>query len=157
MTGSVRLLRSAAVLTLIGWAAGGPVGPLVSVVPGDHAHVTVAPRSVTLDFTAPIDFKRLTFKVYRFPLSTMMVGDRPMSGAQMDIFASQQARRMLTLKSDTADRVDTGAVESISGRRVVIGLKLNLSPGVYVTAWKLNGSGQKIGFVHFHFVNDGPP
>ena len=121
--------------------------------PRDHAHLTAAPKTVTLTFAAPIDPKSATFKVYRFPLEVMMLGDKPMSGAQMDVFAGKEARKMLALGADTAGRVDTGPVSSAPGSKVVIGLKPNLSPGVYVTAWKLSGPGQKTGFVHFHYSN----
>jgi methionine-rich copper-binding protein CopC len=148
------VVRSAVVIALIGsGAATGTSSTPVSALPQDHAHLRAAPRTVTLTFAAPVNPKSATFKVYRFPLETMMVGDKPMTGAQMDVFAGQEARKMLALKSDTADRMDTGVVTSAPGSQVVIGLKPNLAPGVYVTAWKLSGAVQKTGFVHFHYAN----
>jgi methionine-rich copper-binding protein CopC len=148
--------RSAAFLTVFltvaaSAVAAGVSSTPVSALPRDHAHLMTAPKTVTLTFAAPIDPRSVTFRVYRFPLPTMMVGDKPMSGTQMDVFAGQEALKMLALKTDTADRMDTGQVSSAPGSKVVIGLKPDLAPGIYITAWRPNGPGGKIGFVHFHF------
>ncbi|WP_425145135.1 copper resistance protein CopC [Deinococcus sp.] len=145
-------LITAMLATLLAGLAGSQ-GVRPTALPADHAHLKAAPTTVTLTFPATVDSRAATFKVYRFPLSSMMAGRRPMTGVQMDVFAAAQARRMLSLTTDTADRMDTGVIGKLSSpNRVVIGLKPNLTPGVYVTAWRVTGPGQppKTGFVHFH-------
>jgi methionine-rich copper-binding protein CopC len=148
---SVSLFTAA--LLALGAFASGQGGP-ITATPSDHAHLRTAPSQVTLNFPKAINIKDAVFKVYVYPLSAMMNGDSAMNGAQMDVFAKDAARKFLALKPDTTDRVDTGLIGTkTQTNKVVIGLKTNLKPGIYVTGWSLSSTAQKTstGFVHFHF------
>ena len=156
MKNSVSLF-TAALLTLgtFTFGQGGAVtANPVTASPSDHAHLMAAPSQVTLTFPKAINLKGAVFKIYVYPLSVMMKGDRAMNGAQMDVFAQAAAQKFLPLERDTANRVDTRRIGTEARtNKVVIGLKKNLKPGVYVTGWSLSSTAQKpsIGFVHFHF------
>jgi methionine-rich copper-binding protein CopC len=148
---SVSLFTAA--LLMIGAFASGQ-GGAVTATPSDHAHLMVAPSQITLNFPKAINLKGAVFKVYVYPLSVMMKSDGAMNGAQMDVFAKNAAQKFLALERDTADRVDTGLIGTkAQTNTVVIGLKKNLKPGIYVTGWNLSSGAQKSssGFVHFHF------
>ena len=151
MKNSVSLL-TAALLTLGAFALG--QGGPVTASPSDHAHLMAAPSQVTLTFPKAIDLKGAVFKVYAYPLSVMMKGDGAMNGTQMDVFAKAASQKFLALERDTTDRVDTGRIGTEARtNKVVLGLKKNLKPGIYVTGWSLSSTAQKLGsgFVHFHF------
>jgi methionine-rich copper-binding protein CopC len=134
-------------LLKIGAFASGQGGP-ITATPSDHAHLMAAPSQITLNFPKAINLKGAVFKMYVYALSVMM------KGAQMDVFAKAAAPKFLALERDTADRVDTGLIGTkAQTNKVMIGLKKNLKPGIYVTGWNLSSNAQKpsSGFVHFHF------
>ena len=124
---------------------GGPVtASQVTATPSDHAHLTAAPSQITLTFPKAVDLKGAVFKVYVYPLSVMMKGDGAMNGAQMDVFAKAASQKFLALERDTTDRVDTGRIGTEARtNKVVLGLKKNLKPGIYVTGWSLSSAAQK--------------
>jgi methionine-rich copper-binding protein CopC len=148
-------ITAALTLATLAFGQGGSITATpVTATPSDHAHLITAPTRVTLTFPKAVNLKGAVFKVYVYPLSVMMKGDGAMSGAEMDVFAKAAARKFLAIKRDTTDRVDTGLIGTKSlTSQVVIGLKTNLKPGVYVTGWSITSNAQKpsTGFVHFHF------
>ena len=126
-----------------------------TAIPADHAHVTTAPKTVSVGFDEKFSAKSAVFKVYYLPPSSMIKNGKMMNPGQMDDVAEATMNKYVTAKTDTAARVDTGMVKSPSAMvdKMVIKLKPNLQPGVYVTMWQLKASdGDTVkGFIHFHF------
>jgi methionine-rich copper-binding protein CopC len=125
-----------------------------SAIPADHAHVTVAPKTVTINFDEKFAVKGAIFKVYYLPMSSMMKNGKPLNPGQMDDVAEATMNKYLTLKTDSSSRVDAGLQKSTAlTKKVVINLKPSLELGVYVTMWKLKAVDNDIvtGFMHFHY------
>ena len=151
-------LLSTAVITLVGLALGH--SSIKSSNPKDHAHLMTAPKNIVLEFDEAIESKVSSFKVYYYKPETMMKGSKAMSGAQMDDFAEAAAKKFMALKTDTADRVDTGLINTkAQASKVTIGLKAKLKPGVYVIAWKTTSVDTHVetGFIHFHLEGHSMP
>jgi copper resistance protein C len=128
--------------------------------PKDHAHLMTAPKNIMLEFDEAIETKISSFKVYYYKPEAMMKGGKPMTGAQMDDFAETAAKKFMGLKTDTADRMDTGLINTkAQTSNVMIGLKANLKPGVYVIAWKTTSVDTHVetGFIHFHLMGNTMP
>jgi methionine-rich copper-binding protein CopC len=125
-----------------------------SAVPADHAHVKTAPKTVSLSFDEKFAASSAVFKVYYLPESAMMKNGKMMNPGQMDDVAEATMNKYVSAKTDTSARVDAGMVKATSSSvdRVVINLKPNLKPGVYVTMWSLKAAdGDSVkGFIHFH-------
>ena len=152
------VLFSTAVFALIGLALGH--SNIKSSFPKDHANLMTAPKNIMLEFDEAIETKISSFKVYYFKPAAMMKGSRAMTGAQMDDFAEAAAKKFMALKTDTADRMDTGLVNTTAqASKVTIGLKANLKPGVYVIAWKTTSVDTHVetGFIHFHLAGNSMP
>jgi copper resistance protein C len=144
-------LLSTAVIALVGLALAH--SNIKSSNPKDHAHLKIAPKNITLEFDEAIETKVSTIKVYYYKAETMMTGGKMMTGAQMDDVAEVAAKKILVLKSDTADRMDTGLIGANNqASKVTIGLKAKLKPGIYVVAWKTISVDTHVetGFIHFH-------
>jgi copper resistance protein C len=152
------VLLSTAVLALVGLALGH--SNLKSSNPKDHAHLMAAPKNIMLEFDEAIETKISSFKVYYYKPEAMMKGGKAMTGAQMDDFAEAAAKKFMAMKTDTADRMDTGLINTkTQTSKVTIGLKANLKPGVYVIAWKTTSIDTHIetGFIHFHLNGHSMP
>ncbi len=124
-----------------------------TATPADHAHVTTAPKTVTVGFDEKFAAKSAIFKVYYLPMTSMMKNGKMMNPGQMDDVAEAATNKYLNAK-DTSARVDTGMQKTTAATtKVVINLKPGLKPGVYVTMWKLKAAdGDTVtGFIHFHF------
>jgi copper resistance protein C len=124
-----------------------------TATPADHAHVTVAPKTVTVGFDEKFAVKNAVFKVYYLSMQSMMKNGKPLNPGQMDDVAEAATNKYLNAK-DTSARVDTGMQKTAATTtKVVINLKPGLKPGVYVTMWKLKAAdGDTVtGFIHFHF------
>ncbi len=127
-----------------------------TAMPADHAHVTTAPKTVTVGFDEKFAAKSAMFKVYYLPPSSMMKNGKMMNAGQMDDVAEATMNKYVTAKTDTSARVDAGVVKAPGAGAVVdkvlINLKPNLQPGVYVTMWQLKASDGDVvkGFIHFH-------
>jgi methionine-rich copper-binding protein CopC len=148
----------AVVATLAGFALGH--SNLKFSNPKDHALLMTAPKNIVLEFDEAIETKISNFKVYYFKSETMMKGDKPMTGAQMDDFAEAAAKKFMALKTDTADRMDTGLINTkAQTNKITIGLKTTLKPGVYVIAWKTTSVDTHVetGFIHFHLAGHSMP
>jgi copper resistance protein C len=151
-------LLSTAVLALVGLALGH--SNLKASNPKDHAHLMTAPKTITLEFDEAIETKVSTLKVYYFKPEAMMKGGKPMTSAQMDDFSEAAAKKFMALKTDTADRMDTGLIGAKNqASKVTLGLKPNLKPGVYVVAWKTTSVDTHVetGFIHFHLDGQSMP
>ena len=152
------VLLSSAVIALVGLALGH--SNIKASNPKDHAHLIAAPKNIMLEFDEAIETKVSSFKVYFYKPETMMKGSKPMSGAQMDDFAEAAAKKFMALKTDTADRMDTGLIAAKNqASKITIGLKPNLKPGVYVIAWKTTSVDTHVetGFIHFHLEGHSMP
>jgi copper resistance protein C len=122
--------------------------------PKDHAHLKVAPKTVMIDFGEGVETKLSKFGVYFMPAESMMKGGKMMTGAQMDDVVEANFKKFLNRKTDGADRVDTGLVNtSAQSEKVTIALKPNLKPGVYIIAWKVIAvdTHTTSDAIHFHF------
>jgi copper resistance protein C len=151
-------LLSTAVMALVGLALGH--SNIKSSNPPDHAHLMAAPKNIMLEFDEAIETKISNFKVYYYKPESMMKGSKAMTGAEMDDFAESAAKKFMALKTDTADRMDTGLISTKSqASKVTIGLKANLKPGVYVIAWKTTSVDTHVetGFIHFHLSGHSMP
>jgi methionine-rich copper-binding protein CopC len=151
-------LLSTAVLVLVNLALGH--SEIKSSVPKDHAHLMTAPKTVVIEFDEALETSVSRFRVYRYELASMMKGNKPMTGAQMDDFAEAAAKTILSRKSDTADRMDTGLVATKrQSSKVTIGLKSALKPGIYVVAWRATSVDTHVetGFLHFHLEGHSMP
>jgi copper resistance protein C len=147
-------LLSTAVIALVGLAFGH--SNIKASNPKDHAHLKTAPKSITLEFDEAIETKVSTIKVYFYKPEAMMIGNKVMTGAQMDDFAEAAAKKIMALKADTADRMDTGLIGAKNqASKITIGLKANLKAGIYVVAWKTTSVDTHVetGFIHFHLEN----
>ena len=152
------VLLSTAVMALVGLALGH--SNLKSSNPKDHAHLMTAPKNIMLEFDEAVETKVSTFKVYYFKPETMMKNGKAMTGAQMDDFSEAAAKKFMALKTDTADRMDTGLINTKSqATKITLGLKANLKPGVYVIAWKTTSVDAHVetGFIHFHLDGHSMP
>jgi copper resistance protein C len=152
------VLLSTAVMALVGLALGH--SNLKSSNPKDHAHLMTAPKNLVLEFDEAIETKISTFKVYYYKTESMMKGGKAMTGAQMDDFAEAAAKKFMALKTDTADRMDTGLINAkVQTSKVTIALKPNLKPGVYVIAWRTTSIDTHVetGFIHFHLEGHSMP
>ncbi len=144
--------------TLAGFALGH--SNIKSSNPKDHAHLMTAPKNIMLEFDESIETKVSSFKVYFYKPESMLKSNKPMTGAQMDDFAEAAAKKFMALKTDTADRMDTGLINTkAQTSKVTIGLKANLKPGVYVIAWKTTSVDTHVetGFIHFHLTAPSMP
>ena len=124
-----------------------------TAIPADHAHVTVAPKTVLLGFDEKFETKSAVFKVYYLPMTSMMKNGKMMNPGQMDDVAEAAMNKFVDLKQDTSARVDMGMQKAAAmTTKVVLNLKSALKPGVYVTKWKVKaGDGDTVkGFIHFH-------
>jgi copper resistance protein C len=124
-----------------------------SAVPADHAHVTTAPKTVSVNFDEKFSSQSAVFKVYYLPMTSMMKNGKMINAGQMDDVAEAAMNKFVDLKQDTSSRVDTGMQKATAmTTKVVLNLKPGLKPGVYVTMWKLKADdGDTVkGFIHFH-------
>jgi copper resistance protein C len=152
------IVSSIAVFALVGLALGH--SNIKSSFPKDHANLMTAPKNIVLEFDEAIETKISSFKVYSYKPESMMKGGTAMTGAQMDDFAEAAAKKFMALKTDTADRMDTGLISTkAQTSKVTIGLKANLKPGVYVIAWKTTSVDTHVetGFIHFHLAGHSMP
>jgi copper resistance protein C len=152
------VLLSTAMFALVGLALSH--SNIKSSSPKDHAHLMTAPKNIVLEFDEAIESRVSTFKVYYYKPESMMKGSKAMTGAQMDDFAEAAAKKFMALKADTADRMDTGLINTkTQATKVTIGLKTNLKPGVYVIAWKTTSVDTHVetGFIHFHLSGHSMP
>ena len=125
-----------------------------TAIPADHAHVTAAPKTVTVGFDEKFNSQSAVFKVYYLPMSSMMKNGKVLNPGQMDDVAEAAMNKFVDLKKDTSSRVDTGMQKTATmTTKAVLNLRSGLQPGVYVTMWKLKASdGDTVkGFIHFHF------
>jgi copper resistance protein C len=151
-------LLSTTVIALVGLALAH--SNLKSSSPKDHAHVMTAPKTITLEFDEAIETKVSTIKVYYYKSETMIRGGKMMTAAQMDDVAEAAAKKIIAMKSDTADRMDTGVINTkAQATKITLGMKANLKPGVYVIAWKTTSVDTHVetGFIHFHFDGHSMP
>jgi hypothetical protein len=127
---------------------------ITGATPADHAHVKTAPKTVSINFDEKFAAGSAVFKVYYLPETAMMKNGKMMNPGQMDDVAEATMNRFVNAKTDTSARVDAGMVKATSSMvdKVVINLKPNLKPGVYVTMWSLKAAdGDAVkGFIHFH-------
>lgn len=133
---------------------------LKTSTPKDHEHLKVMPKVVTLNLKEAVETRISTFKIYYLPPSSMMKNGKPISSSAMDDVAEAAAKKYLALKTDTADRVDTGYVTGTKAQtaRVQIGLKPTATKaGVYVVMWRATSvdTHTETGFIHFHFEPKG--
>ncbi len=147
-----KLLAAAALLAISSFVLAHST--VKTAIPADHAHVTTAPKTVTVGFDEKFAAKSAIFKVYYLPMSSMMKNGKMMNPGQMDDVAEATMNKYVTAKTDTSARVDAGVVKSSSAMvdKVVINLKPKLEVGVYVTMWQLTASDGDVvkGFIHFH-------
>ena len=151
-------LFSSTIIALVGLALAH--SNLKSSFPKDHAHVMTAPQNIMLEFDEAIETKVSTIKVYYYKPEAMMKGGKAMTGAQMDDFSEAAAKKIMALKTDTADRMDTGLIGAKNqANKITVGLKPNLKPGIYVVAWKTTSVDTHVetGFIHFHFEGHSMP
>jgi copper resistance protein C len=151
-------LLSTTVIALVGLALAH--SNLKASSPKDHAHIMTAPKTITLEFDEAVETKVSTFKVYYYKMDAMMKGGKAMTGAQMDDFSEAAAKKIIAMKSDTAERMDSGLVNTkAQATKITLGLKPNLKPGIYVVAWKTTSVDTHVetGFMHFHFDGHSMP
>jgi copper resistance protein C len=89
--------------------------------------VRVMPKTVTLEFSAPVEVGFSTFKVYALANSS-----------NVDQAAADLSTKVLPLKDDAAARADAGLVTQVSpAAKLELKLKDKLEPGWYVVMWRV--------------------
>jgi copper resistance protein C len=102
---------------------------LARATPAAGQTISVLPKTVTLEFTEPLEMAFSTFRVYPLP---MKAGDTDVKAA-----AQKLVEVMLTRKDDEALRADAGLVSTSSpATKLELKLKDTLSGGWYVVMWK---------------------
>lgn len=153
MTGAA--VRTAALtLALLGLAAGLTHGELAGTQPADRSVLNSAPTKVNLSFTEPVEVPFSVFKVY--PLEAPLPQGAPCEHdwQRLNGLAGALVSEVLTRRGDEDARADIGIAAAHEGspdgtspdvdrgpeRRsdeVVIMLKEDLHPGVYVLMWRV--------------------
>lgn len=139
-----RVLVAAALssLALAGVALGHAY--LARSTPAAGQTVTVAPKSVMLEFTEPLEMAFSTFKVYPLPLKA---GETDVRAA-----AAKLAQEVLSRKDDAEARADQGLVSNASpATRLELKLKDKLMPGWYIVMWKALSVDTHVTTDHFAF------
>ncbi|GEM82168.1 MULTISPECIES: copper resistance CopC family protein [Meiothermus] len=104
-----------------------------SSTPSANATVRTAPRSVVINFTAAVEVRLSTFKVYPLNAPEEAWG----SPTRLRRLAQPLVREVLPLRGDAARRVDAGVTTSArTSKSVTLALKPGLQPGAYVVMWK---------------------
>ena len=87
------------------------------------------PKTVSLEFTEPLEIAFSSFKVYALPMKT---GDSDVKAA-----AAKLMQQVLSLKDDASNRADLGLVSTASpAAQLELTLKPKLLAGWYVVMWK---------------------
>jgi hypothetical protein len=106
--------------------------------------VTVMPKTVTLEFTEPLEVEFSSFKVYRLVLQA---GETDVKAA-----AAKFAASVLPRKDDAPARADEGLIRTASSAaRLELKLKDKLAPGWYVVMWRALSVDTHVTTDHFVF------
>ena len=111
---------------------------LITSEPAANTTVTAELTGVTLKFTEPLETKFSIFKAYRLDAAVDMSADN--AWQRINGLAGALVSEVLTSRTDgdAEARVDTGlkAADARSAE-VVIDLKQDLQPGLYVVMWRV--------------------
>lgn len=101
--------------------------------PAANSTVKSMPQTVVIHFSAAVEVRLSTFKVYALEAPPEAWG----SSARLRRLAGPLVRQVLPLKNDAARRVDAGvATTARTSKTITLALKPGLKPGAYVVMWK---------------------